>query len=56
MSDKLLSTTVYFEPEAMRKLDVLSKRTNVPKAAYVRQGLDLVLNKHFKERGDDKAR
>jgi predicted DNA-binding protein len=42
---KKLAITVYITPEQDRRLRRLHERTMVPIAAYVRQGIDLVLKK-----------
>jgi hypothetical protein len=39
-------TTVYLEPEQDEQLKALSERTSVPVAAYIRKGIDLVLEAH----------
>ena len=43
---KKISTTVYITPEQDAALKVLTARTKVPVAEYVRQGIDLVLEKY----------
>ncbi len=40
-----VSTTVYFTAEQFERLKALSARTKVPFAVYVRQGVDLALEK-----------
>ena len=42
---KKVSQTVYLSPEQIRKLRLLSERTRVPMAVYVREGIDFVLEK-----------
>jgi predicted DNA-binding protein len=49
MARKKISTTVYITPEQNDRLKVLHDRTKVPVAEYIRQGIDLVLEKY---RGD----
>ncbi len=49
MSRKKISTTVYITPEQNEKLKELNKRTKVPVAEYIREGIDLVLKKHEAE-------
>ena len=49
MARKKLSTTVYITPEQSERLKLLHDRTKVPVAEYIRQGIDLVLQKY---RGD----
>ncbi len=41
-----ISTTVYLTPEQDRQLKELHARTKVPVAEYIRQGIDLILEKH----------
>lgn len=43
---KKLSTTVYITPEQDERLKLLHARTRVPVAEYIRQGIDLVLQKY----------
>ena len=42
---KKVSTTVYLTQEQVERLKRLSERTRVPVAEYVREGVDLVLEK-----------
>ena len=49
MARKKVSTTVYITPEQVERLRLLHDRTKVPVAEYIRQGIDLVLEKY---RGD----
>lgn len=46
MSRKKISTTVYITPEQNEQLKQLGERTKVPVAEYIRQGIDLVLEKY----------
>jgi len=46
MGRKKISTTVYVTPEQSERLKLLHERTRVPVAEYVRQGIDLVLEKY----------
>jgi hypothetical protein len=46
VSRKKLSTTVYITPEQDALLKQLHARTKVPVAEYIRQGIDLVLEKY----------
>jgi predicted DNA-binding protein len=43
---KKLSTTIYITPEQNERLKVLHERTKVPIAVYIREGIDLVLEKY----------
>lgn len=45
-SRKKISTTVYITPEQDARLKLLHERTRVPIAVYIREGIDLVLEKH----------
>lgn len=46
MGRKKISTTVYITPEQNEKLKLLNDKTKVPVAEYIRQGIDLVLERH----------
>jgi hypothetical protein len=46
MSRKKISTTVYITPEQDARLKQLHSKTKVPVAEYIRQGIDLVLDKY----------
>ena len=46
LARKKLSTTVYITPEQDARLKALHGRTKVPVAEYIRQGIDLVLEKY----------
>ena len=46
MGRKKISTTVYITPEQSERLKLLHDRTKVPVAEYIRQGIDLVLDKY----------
>lgn len=46
MARKKISTTVYITPEQNERLKTLHDRTKVPVAEYIRQGIDLVLDKY----------
>ncbi len=46
MSRKKISTTVYITEEQNEKLKALNKKTKVPIAEYIRQGIDLALEKY----------
>jgi hypothetical protein len=45
MARKKISTTVYITPEQNELLKALHQKTRVPVAEYIRQGIDLVLEK-----------
>lgn len=46
MARKKISTTIYITPEQGEQLKLLHDRTKVPVAEYIRQGIDLVLEKY----------
>jgi hypothetical protein len=46
MARKKLSTTIYITPEQNELLKLLNQKTKVPVAEYIRQGIDLVLDKY----------
>ena len=46
MARKKISTTVYITPDQDLRLKQLNSRTKVPVAEYIRQGIDLVLDKY----------
>jgi predicted DNA-binding protein len=46
MSRNKVSTTVYITSEQSEKLKQLNERTKVPVAAYIREGIDLVLERY----------
>jgi hypothetical protein len=43
MSRKKVSTTVYITEEQNEKLKLLNRKTKVPVAEYIRQGIDMIL-------------
>jgi len=49
MSRKKISTTVYITPEQNEMLKQLNARTKAPVAEYIRQGIDLVLEKYSRQ-------
>lgn len=46
MERKKISTTVYITQEQNAMLKALNQKTKVPIAEYIREGIDLVLEKH----------
>jgi predicted DNA-binding protein len=46
MPRKKLSTTIYITPEQNAQLKLLNEKTKVPVSEYIRQGIDLVLEKY----------
>ena len=46
MARKKISTTIYITPEQNEQLKALNGKTKVPVAEYIRQGIDLVLEKY----------
>jgi predicted DNA-binding protein len=49
MARKKISTTIYITPEQNEQLKALHRRTKVPVAVYIREGIDLVLKAHQDE-------
>jgi len=49
MARKKISTTIYITPEQNEKLKLLHERTKVPVAVYIREGIDLVLERYEDE-------
>jgi len=49
MARKKISTTIYITPEQNESLKLLHERTKVPVAVYIREGIDLVLERHSGE-------
>ncbi len=43
---KKITTTVYITPEQNEYLKLLSRKTRVPVAEYIREGIDLLLAKY----------
>lgn len=46
MASNKVSTTVYITRTQDERLKALSRRTKVPVAEYIRQGVDMVLDKY----------
>ena len=46
MPRKKISTTIYITPEQSENLKLLHERTKVPVAVFIREGIDLVLQRH----------
>ncbi len=46
MPRKKITTTIYITEEQSDKLKALHQKTKVPVAEYIRQGIDLILEKH----------
>ena len=46
MPRKKISTTIYITPEQNESLKLLNDKTKVPVSEYIRQGIDLVLDKY----------
>jgi predicted DNA-binding protein len=45
MARKKISTTIYITPEQNDQLKQLNAKTRVPVAEYIRQGIDMMLEK-----------
>lgn len=41
--------SVYLDMQQVERLKLLSEKTRVPQAVYIREGLDLVMNKYEKK-------
>ena len=48
MARNKVSTTVYITPEQNERLKLLSQKTRIPVASFIREGIDLVLERHKK--------
>lgn len=48
-SRKKQQASIYLEPAQAQRLKALSRRTRVPQAAYLREGVDAVLERHERE-------
>jgi predicted DNA-binding protein len=46
MARNKISTTVYITPEQNEFLKALSLKTRIPVASFIREGIDLVLERH----------
>jgi len=46
MGRKKITTTIYITPEQNQKLKLLNDKTKVPISEYIRQGIDIVLQKN----------
>jgi len=46
MARRKISTTIYITPEQNERLKQLHDKTKVPVAEYIRQGIDLILERH----------
>ena len=46
---KKVLSTIYLDKEQLARLNKLSEITRVPKAAYIREGIDIVLKKYEKQ-------
>ena len=55
MSRKKISTTVYITPEQDERLKRLNERTKVPVAEYIRQGIEMILEKHHNDWAEQRS-
>ena len=46
MARKKISTTIYITEEQDQKLKELSRRTKVPVSVYIREGIDLIIERY----------
>lgn len=49
MARNKVSTTIYITPEQNDRLKLLNARTQRPVASYIREGIDLVLDRYQHE-------
>jgi predicted DNA-binding protein len=49
MARNKVSTTIYITPEQNERLKLLNQRTQRPVASYIREGIDLVLERYGDE-------
>ena len=49
MARNKVSTTIYITPEQNERLKLLNQRTLRPVASYIREGIDMVLERHQHE-------
>jgi ribbon-helix-helix protein len=49
MPRKKITTTIYITEDQNEKLKALNQQTKVPIAEYIRQGIDLILDRHRAE-------
>ncbi len=49
MSQKKVARTMYIEDEQMEALKKLSEKTKVPQSVYVREALDMLLEKYSEQ-------
>jgi hypothetical protein len=49
MARKKVTTTIYVTPEQSERLKMLHSKTKVPVAEYIRQGIDIILDRHSGE-------
>lgn len=49
MARKKITTTIYITEDQNERLKALHQKTKVPVAEYIRQGIDLILDKHQAE-------
>jgi predicted DNA-binding protein len=46
MARKKITTTIYITEDQDQKLKELSRRTKVPVSVYIREGIDLILERY----------
>ncbi len=49
MAQKKVARTIYIKDEQMEALKKLSEKTKVPQSVYVREALDMVLEKYSEQ-------
>ena len=55
LSKKKVLRTFYLDKKLSERLSSLSATTRVPQAVYLREGLDLILNKYERKSGKKKG-
>ncbi len=50
MSQKKVARTIYIKDEQMEALKRLSEKTKVPQSVYVREALDMLLEKYSEQK------
>ena len=49
MTNKMVARTIYIKDEQMEALKRLSEKTKVPQSVYVREALDMLLEKYSEQ-------
>jgi len=51
MAQKTIQAPMYLRPEQMKKLNVLTERTRIPRAVLIREAVDDLLKKYKRKGG-----